>query len=383
MENGRRHTCQAARFAHFFPDDTGESGANDGSWCESGGDSGYSTPEDPNAEDSDIEELPLSISFRPTLLTSTPPRRPRRPQEPSRRPLEAERTLLEHLPRRPLEAQRTLGTLTANALPSRIWDSPWTPPEYNGTEFNLTNFKATVYTETIVAPPEHLYISGTSFTEGKEALKDAMDMAISRNDWSQILATRREFSITPSFGEGTELEVLNALLNDYIHPDHIDAYLTESVGGFYILVCHTSFIGNISPQRIRNLKHFGAAVGLQVLNSRWPAKLSPAMLLFIIYDFDLNCLTPSFVGEWFPSIRTVILDWLDMGPEGNPCTPAFDGFLATYLNIRPQAYLRRDAITHNNIAVEMLFKSLLGGNIHRSPEWVAFAEGFNMHCRNG
>ncbi|KAG6843827.1 hypothetical protein H0H93_016923, partial [Arthromyces matolae] len=174
MENGRRHTCQAARFAHFFPDDTGESGANDGSWCESGGDSGYSTPEDPNAEDSDIEELPLSISFRPTLLTSTPPRRPRRPQEPSRRPLEAERTLLEHLPRRPLEAQRTLGTLTANALPSRIWDSPWTPPEYNGTEFNLTNFKATVYTETIVAPPEHLYISGTSFTEGKEALKDAM-----------------------------------------------------------------------------------------------------------------------------------------------------------------------------------------------------------------
>ncbi|KAG6811001.1 hypothetical protein H0H93_014635, partial [Arthromyces matolae] len=107
------------------------------------------------------------------------------------------------------------------------------------------------------------------------------------------------------------------------------------------------------------------------------------MLLFIIYDFDLNCLTPSFVGEWFPSIRTVILDWLDMGPEGNPCTPAFDGFLATYLNIRPQAYLRRDAITHNNIAVEMLFKSLLGGNIHRSPEWVAFAEGFNMHCRNG
>ncbi|KAG6849179.1 hypothetical protein H0H93_010706 [Arthromyces matolae] len=157
-------------------------GPNDGSWCESGGDSGYSTPEDPNAEDSDIEELSLSISFRPTLLTSTPPRRPRRPQEPSRRPLEAERTLLEHLPRRPLEAQRTLGTLTANALPSRIWDSPWTPPEYNGTEFNLTNFKATVYTEATVAPTERLYISGTSFIEGKEALKDAMDMAISRND---------------------------------------------------------------------------------------------------------------------------------------------------------------------------------------------------------
>jgi hypothetical protein len=38
---------------------------------------------------------------------------------------------------------------------------------------------------------------------------------------------------------------------------------------------------------------------------------------------------------------------------------------------------------HQSIAVDMLYKATLGSDSYRHPEWVSFAEGFNLPCRNG
>lgn len=47
------------------------------------------------------------------------------------------------------------------------------------------------------------------------------------------------------------------------------------------------------------------------------------------------------------------------------------------------AYGDRDAVTHQAIAVEMLFKATLGNDSHRHREWSSFADAFGLPCSNG
>jgi len=73
-----------------------------------------------------------------------------------------------------------------------------------------------------------------------------------------------------------------------------------------------------SSARICELKHLGAAVALMCIHGHFLLPLSPAVLLYVIYNHDFHCLTPNFIGEWYPDLRKLISDWLAMGPEGDP-----------------------------------------------------------------
>jgi hypothetical protein len=75
---------------------------------------------------------------------------------------------------------------------------------------------------------------------------------------------------------------------------------------------------------------------LLYINGHTPAPLSPAVILFIINGTDLNCLTPAFIGEWFVNLRKRLLDWLEMGPEGD--LQPFTSYFASFHDIEASLY---------------------------------------------
>jgi hypothetical protein len=76
------------------------------------------------------------------------------------------------------------------------------------------------------------------------------------------------------------------------------------------------------------MKQFGAVTALLLVHGQTPRPLSPAVMLFIIYNFDIHCLTPGFIGEWFAGLRTLLSNWLETGPDGDP--EPFASHFATY-----------------------------------------------------
>ena len=47
------------------------------------------------------------------------------------------------------------------------------------------------------------------------------------------------------------------------------------------------------------------------------------------------------------------------------------------------AYRHHDHITHQAIAVEMLYNAALGPTSYQHPEWATFIAAFDLPCRNG
>jgi hypothetical protein len=142
------------------------------------------------------------------------------------------------------------------------------------------------------------------------------------NDW---------FSSSPvtnlSFGSGIEREALYGLWNRFIQ--NRSQFFVDREDGFCTIRCMTSFGGSsVSPARMLAMKQFGAVTALLLVHGQTPRPLSPAVMLFIIYNFDIHCLTPGFIGEWFAGLRTLLSNWLETGPDGDP--EPFASHFATY-----------------------------------------------------
>jgi len=84
------------------------------------------------------------------------------------------------------------------------------------------------------------------------------------------------------------------------------------------------------------MRRFAVVAALLFINGHTPMPLSPAVILFIIYRSDLNCLTPAFIGEWFVNLRKRLLDWLAMGPEGD--VQPFAAYFASFHDIEASFY---------------------------------------------
>ncbi|KAF8233991.1 hypothetical protein L208DRAFT_1377077 [Tricholoma matsutake] len=84
----------------------------------------------------------------------------------------------------------------------------------------------------------------------------------------------------------------------------------------------------------------------------------------------------SFVGEWHPETRAKVLQWLDIGSNGD-ITP-FQNHLAAY-----NALEIRDEGAHKAFAADMLYCMIFGPEPPYHPEWKAFYRGFLLSCHNG
>jgi hypothetical protein len=78
----------------------------------------------------------------------------------------------------------------------------------------------------------------------------------------------------------------------------------------------------------QELKCLRAICALLYINRQTPMPLSPTVILFIVYKFNLHCLTPGLIGERFINLQKLIANWLELGPEGN--LQPFASHFATY-----------------------------------------------------
>ncbi|KAF8220749.1 hypothetical protein L208DRAFT_1332026 [Tricholoma matsutake] len=144
----------------------------------------------------------------------------------------------------------------------------------------------------------------------------------------------------------------------------------------------TSFTASfVSVAWKQELKHLRAVCALLYIHRQTPMPLSPAVILFIVYKFNLHCLIPGFIGEWFVNLQKLIANWLELGPEGD--LQPFASHFATYHDTEVSAYQNRDFATHQSTAVDMLYKATLGSDSYQLPEWTSFTKGLDLPCQNG
>ncbi|KAF8055701.1 hypothetical protein FPV67DRAFT_1434783, partial [Lyophyllum atratum] len=362
LEDGHYHTCLTAKFNHLFPLDN-EFGPDHPSslWCECTGDE-EDVDEQGNAPPPSVGHNAFSLAC-PSLGSNR-----------------NNRSI-------PLEA--SLATLGVNSLPTSIWDPdhPWVSPTptYEG-KYSMDNLPTLVYEEAAGAEPPLLTVTGETLDDAASKFGDLIDEAARNGDFTLLLSSSRHFNVWvetdthASFGTGIENEVLSTLFQRFVTSR--SQYFVERQNGFCTLKCMTSF--GASPSRLAQMRRFGAVCALLYVRGQAPELLSPAVTLFIVYNFDFGCLTPAFVGEWFGELRKLLLDWKDLGPEGDPRTSIeLQAHFAAYHDSQVSAYVNRDASTHESLAVDMLYRATLGADIFHHPEWKAFAEGFDLPCRNG
>ena len=85
------------------------------------------------------------------------------------------------------------------------------------------------------------------------------------------------------------------------------------------------------------MRQFAVVAALLYINGHAPMPLLPAIILFIIYGTDLNCLTPTFISEWFVHLQKQLLDWLATGPQGN--VQPFTAYFASFHDTEASFYL--------------------------------------------
>ncbi|KAG5649391.1 hypothetical protein H0H81_004149 [Sphagnurus paluster] len=289
-----------------------------------------------------------------------------------------------------------MATMVLHSLPGYIWNSahPWLPPTEE-VLYTRSDWTEKIYQQSSGPHPDLLTVQGDSLDALAKSYCSEIDTALRRNDFTTVLSSNRLFSrqiegSRSSFGEGIENEVLFHLFKTQIL-DKTAQFLVERAEGLSTLHTMTSFVlarrSESHPnQRTMDMKRFGAICALMIARGQMPSPLSPAVILFIIYDFDLACLTPSFIGYWYPVLRKMIDDWLLLGPAGNPATNRayFDSHFISYHDCPVAAFgEQRHPDDHQAIAAEMLYKGTLGQSSYRHPDWTAFMEGFDLPCRNG
>ncbi|KAG6914371.1 hypothetical protein DXG01_000727 [Tephrocybe rancida] len=378
------HSCMPARFYQRFPRDT-QYGEDPG--CQSGGEEELSeeetdvgsvigTPE-PDSDAEYVIPAPPPSQARPSLVRSV-----RSIPQP-----------LVPCPAQPIQAEVSLATLIVNSLPSTIWDPdlvwPAPLPSYIA-RFSLETLTTGVYHQATRGTPANaerpsLHVHGSTISQMANAYLAIIDTALEVKDFQRVLFSDRHFlrdDNSGAHGVGVEDEVLQCLLERYISEANRGRYLVPAEEELCTLQCMTSFT-HVPSAHLQDMARFGAVVALSLINGRLPPLVSPALILFLIHDFDLRCLTKEFVGECFPSLRWDLLNWIELGPQGDPRTPELIARFGTYVGTHPSIYIKRDDALHKMLAVELLYKSLLGRDCYRSPEFKAFREGFKLPCVNG
>ena len=112
----------------------------------------------------------------------------------------------------------------------------------------------------------------------------------------------------------------------------------------------------------------------------------------------INVIQPALLAEWHPGFKQVIANWITTGPTGN--VMPFQHYFASYHDLQvsdsivwyctfshcaPQAGRLRehDQHIHDAMAVQMLFRAVVGLEPPTHPKIQAFRHGFVLPCSNG
>ncbi|KAJ7828177.1 hypothetical protein B0H13DRAFT_2373352 [Mycena leptocephala] len=163
---------------------------------------------------------------------------------------------------------------------------------------------------------------------------ELLDAAGRRGDYTDLLTKDRGFGLTDgvAYGEGVEREVMMTIFKGF------------------------------TASEAQWVTHPDTGASSRAL----PSVMSPALFQYLIHDGNFHSLNPSFIGEWFPALRALILAWLALDPEDQDLTFRF-----------------RDLLTHRAFPITMLFRATIATATFDHPEMRSFRDGFFLPCRNG
>lgn len=119
-----------------------------------------------------------------------------------------------------------------------------------------------------------------------------------------------------SSGEGIEREVFQILLAEY-QADAARWLTPRADGQSTVTTTHSiSTARSISASRLRNMETFGAIIAICLLRGL-SVPMDPVVLHYFVHDCDLNSIHPQILGEWHPTLKKTIVEWLDVGPHGD------------------------------------------------------------------
>lgn len=132
-----------------------------------------------------------------------------------------------------------------------------------------------------------------------------------------------------SLGIGIEREVIHTMFSSYIDK----SWLTPRADNHATLavIYPESSWALIPEQRLLGCAKLGALAALLLIQGHCPSPLDPLILQYFVHDKNFHSLSPTFVGEWHPNLRTTILDWIEVGHSGN--INSFHGHFASYLDL--------------------------------------------------
>ena len=124
-------------------------------------------------------------------------------------------------------------------------------------------------------------------------------------------------------GKGIEHEVIHNILEEY--QASVSRWFSQqedeccSLATIYPL----SMAQYIPDARKCDLSILGAAIAICLIRGMSAAPLDPVLLHFFIHECDLHSIHPGILGEWHPSLKQIVSDWIALGPSGNTITDAY------------------------------------------------------------
>ncbi|KAF7339062.1 hypothetical protein MVEN_01982500 [Mycena venus] len=228
------------------------------------------------------------------------------------------------------------------------------------------------------APP--LEIQGVDVNDAARLMKEVIVKCGEDGDYGRVLvkAHQRLFSLQyphSASGPGVEREVLWTLYSSF----DLETLLMPREDGFHtIRPLFTSPDIPVPASRLEQLRCLGAVTALLLISGQWPAPFDPAIFQFLTHGANLHSLHPTFVGEWHPRLRRLLLDLIELGP--NDSLAPFESDLVNYLDTNASHYRERDLATHQALPPLILYTATLGPASFKHPEWIAFHDGFQLKC---
>ena len=134
---------------------------------------------------------------------------------------------------------------------------------------------------------------------------------------------------------------------------------------------------------MHNMSALGAVTALFLMHGITIAPLDPLFLYFCIHGCrDIEMIHPALLTEWHPKHKQIITDWITAGPGVN--AKAFQDYFTTCHDLQVSYMISSehalqvarlqdcDQNIHDAIAVQMLFRVVMGSEPPNYPEIQAF-----------
>ena len=201
-----------------------------------------------------------------------------------------------------------------------------------------------------------------------------------------------------SNGIGVECEIVLFLYQQFKHQE--TRWFQPNDDGYSLLA--TSLLlatsQNVSKTQMCDMAILGAVVSLCLMRGITATHLDPLFLYFCVHECNnINVIWPALLAEWHPGFKQVITNWIATGPTGNvmPFQHYFPSYhdlqvsdsivwYCTFSHRTPQVgrLWEHDQHVHDTMAVQMLFRAVVGPEPPTHPKIQAFRHGFDLPCSN-